>query len=1787
MDFDPSTAKEIGFEYSFDPSTAKPVEAVTFDPSTARPVHDWGTTDARDHRATYVSPPVKNSNTLFSEGSLDRTRLAAESAISVHPLLGRSIGAMEAAEAKRRRAYIANKEMEDTPENRKGIADLEAAHADKVAKYILLRNGLNEDMLAANPSFMENLVGAIGPGLIDPLNIVPISQGKTATQAALKGLAAGVGFGVAGTYEQGAFDRSIGLNKDDPTVKELLEAGVDSGVIVAALSVLTHRFGKPQVKKESVVDSIEADAKAYIEKKASPTKDVDTSNARAPQYLGKKSPATIATENRASDYAAKEGIPYEPATGTLDLKDARGRYDPDFFDTSELAAAEAKANRAAQATSNLPQAADVMVGIPDVRDGNITSPNMTPEELVRAQSNADKTSEPAHSVMEIPEEMGQQPYWPDKALEAAKVKANKTAELSSAFLKAASKKQGGAIDLTQFTGPGFRDLADTVKQSADNLWNMVPDGYKVIFKGAYWADEKGTPSPLFHSTNALEEGTRFTHKEKAFGKYDPRRGDGMLIHVGTPDAAEIKNNYFARTEQNYKTLDGATINFDSLQSRMDAAGLHGDDPFSNSPTIKAVRDQWYADMSAKMELGRSKDTQLFYTSLLKLKEEIKQSGTKNYYDKVLVRKGTSAAQEAVMEAAGIGPDTLRSMLKDIKESGVSDVADALGRRLETRALATIPYKWSSKSNTHVRPMFSSAKNPLFVKDFGNWESPAQIADYLATVPKKDIDGMREQFHKKSKMSVLHPKDILGPEKFAEFQREMRKLSDDFIEQGASEQQNKRVQNFERLYGTLERYGFDHFASENQFERLHPAFQNKATAAEADIPSISLAFWDPKYLHDWADVPRQKQPFVPKSQRGSLNVGEIAKGVSEQYDNAADLLKAFKGKLTDIPFSKKLLPITANQAGEWFKNPLIEWTYNYLRRIDNTIDVRANYNKAYLKDVIDFFKRDRNGALDMVNTLVKIQEPELKAARQWAEDNNAREAFLKEHGMPDHQIPHAIKILNVMKATGLHDQETAYKLREHNFHMEPMYFPKEHTGPFTVYVTKPDGTVVHAQPFDHIVGAREYEKAFKKAAEGQDLIVSLERNEAGTLGNTYAILNQSADQLPEFLRDLNKNLLKEIEIRKRKFEMERSAENVTGATGESIYHSSSEFLGLVKRPGKWQFDQDQRALSLLQRRLEQSYALEKTARIIKEIKEPLLDDPFALVDKDGNRMSELTTYLHQLLAREQGLDISKIQQLQRDSIDAAMNSFGKQVDRVAGMSRGYKGGDISYFKPNEVARVIQAYTWFMSVVKLGWSIPVLAANASTALITPIDGFRTAAREGISQTISLLAGQKAMLAPFDADAIKWLHQADLEGMVEPRISDPMTFVETHTRSAMDKAVNFARDAIEKKTNQAALMYYYNFYKLAYPELSPNSAAFKTKVYKAARSWTGDYTSSAQLMQLSQLGYVGQLHSNFAKWKYNQIGRLANDIQMLGEGNIVPFAITMGVGVLLAGAIGAPIMAEYEALRRLLFTVSGGSIDWKPFPEFLYDSREWIRKNMGEGPAKIAQSLERGPISYGASQLGDMPDLSNSLRYSSLMDVSTLPFSFGGDLYKGMNVSLKALWNIAQRENITQQQAKDITKMLPVVVGKPVNELVENRIQTGAWFKPGYVKQFSTQDRGKYRRTPAEKAMAFAGFTSYNENTFGDRITGKEWNDRRVKTLIGKQVDRMVSNLNHPHVLQDAAEKIFEEKGITGVEAAIQAVIKQKQENQMSYLEQELAKSINITDPIAKAKILEALKKFQPAK
>lgn len=947
--------------------------------------------------------------------------------------------------------------------------------------------------------------------------------------------------------------------------------------------------------------------------------------------------------------------------------------------------------------------------------------------------------------------------------------------------------------------------------------------------------------------------------------------------------------------------------------------------------------------------------------------------------------------------------------------------------------------------------------------------------------------------------------------------------------------------------------------------------------------------------DAVDSLMDRLDYIQKIDKADLGATISDRGTREYKD--VNKVIAETPKDQDIGPWKKLVPMTMNQKAVFLRHPFIKFMFEHNRVIVNEADVRFNQYKTYLFDVEDLIRNKRKDALQMFKVLADIQDPKLKEGRQLAENTGTQDQFLKQQGMPDHLIPLATKVLKVTKAIGQLDQAHALDYFGHNWEHEPMYFPREHTGPWTVSVTStlPGdlGEKIHyMRGFEDSPSAHKMYEALQEALKDKEgYVAKLERNEANSIADVYAALSLNANP-PEFLKGITDQMLKEMEVRKRKFEMERSSENIPGYTGEEIGSSHAS---------------DTKLLTLLQRRMEQSFALEVKGRVLKEIKEPLLDSE---VMQDMPMAKKL---MEQYIYRELGVNITKFRDFGK-AIDRTVENFGKGIDKMAGDIMGYKGGDVSFFKPNELARLGQFYTGLMSIWKLASVPSVLLSNSTSIIAVAADGFRNAGIEaagnpgqlGRLNKIAALASIKALASHVDPAAKAFMKQADLEGQIEPRISDPLRITQEHgVRDVADRTINAPRNVIEKATNVSGLLYYYNYYRLSRPELSPTSTEFKQLVYEAKLSWTGDYSKQATMLGISQMGVLGVFFSNFAKWKFNQIGRLSVDLDVLAKtGSIQPLMITMAINTLLAGAVGAPILVEYDALRQLLQKMD---VNLPPLAGAMYKAKDWIQKNFGGTAGTVADAAIRGPMTWAADKaakemgMTSGPDISSSLRYSSVLAANTLPFSFAYDIYQLGDWSGKEFLKKAGiGYGPTQQDVKEGLKGLPSFMGPAFKAYILDEKRVNAKGETEYVSQASAQDKGFYVRKPDEHALAYTGLKTKKENEEVDRNLYLQYWERKTKKDVSHKLDLMIANLTpkeqksladgsldlhkvNPKVAE-LARDLLETRGTDELAYAFKDLQQTLINRKKDFFTQQFEKAEHTKDVIAKVNLMKQLEGFR---
>ena len=901
-----------------------------------------------------------------------------------------------------------------------------------------------------------------------------------------------------------------------------------------------------------------------------------------------------------------------------------------------------------------------------------------------------------------------------------------------------------------------------------------------------------------------------------------------------------------------------------------------------------------------------------------------------------------------------------------------------------------------------------------------------------------------------------------------------------------------------------------------------------------------------------------------------------------FEHGKDVVEAFPPKyLGDISnVWGKNLP-TVNQLKKIVNHPYFNFFYTHLGKIQRDANARfANYADA-LHPVYELKRGDQ---LTLFKHLVDMQNPETLEALRMAEATNTREQYLLENGMRPDLVPHAIRVLDVMKHAYLMDNNSTARVNREPFEMVPMYFPRAHTGKYNVVIRNPNtNDVDYSTGFDSGVDAQRFVNdlrgSYKAQIDAGDLEIKLSRNHFGAASDIFSAMALE-HAVPESVRSIAAGIEKNIEIAKRKFELHRAEENVPGYVGERLLPEGL----FASSKGKLEND---KLLNLLQNRLRSSYDWEVRSRIISEIKEPFFDDVTVLYDKPN-----LAKLMGQLINRQLGHEISYEYVGKFDeAIQKAVDDASRKVDALYGKYYNYKGGDLALVSPKALAETAQAWTYITSVMKLALHPPVMAANASAIPLVAIDGARTAAKFKLSQITAIAAYMDtlAYVGLENQGAKKFMETAIREGMIEPHIADTYDLAETSGHKAknqLDSIINAPRNAIEKGTNFTAILYYYNFFKRAFPNM--DGEALKQRVYEAARSYTGEYTLQSTPLHISQLGSGGRLISNFAKWKWNQIGRFADDMKDAKNGNFSPIMLNVATQVLLGGVYGTVGIVEYEALRRWF--------DLKPFTSY-FDSAKEVAVKQGFEPESI-EWLRRGALNkfteeaFYAMGFNTAPDISGTMRHSSALDAPIVSFVYAKDVFvDALPPILKSLWEAAggKTTGTTVEDEEKVLSALPSVLSAQLRGVKARfpdasllKMQLGEE-KKETMSHNKFNEKGIYRRSEGESAMAQFGFRSTKENNYTEQTFVNSWERKNRAEQISLRVKGILNNQDNVELFKDNIEDLALVGGTQTVQNIVRQIMNNEINKNLSADEQAAVAMLNTLDPTRKKFMLDQMLRF----
>ena len=316
-------------------------------------------------------------------------------------------------------------------------------------------------------------------------------------------------------------------------------------------------------------------------------------------------------------------------------------------------------------------------------------------------------------------------------------------------------------------------------------------------------------------------------------------------------------------------------------------------------------------------------------------------------------------------------------------------------------------------------------------------------------------------------------------------------------------------------------------------------------------------------------------------------------------------------------------------------------------------------------------------------------------------------------------------------------------------------------------------------------------------------------------------------------------------------------------------------------------------------------------------------------------------------------------------------------------------------------------------------------------------------------------------------------------------------------------------------------------------------------------------------SQAGTAGRLMTNFAKWKWNQIGRLADDIKDAKNGNYMPIALNMSTQVLVGGIYGTAGVVDYEALRRL--GKMTGLWDWVPFTQFFDNAQAMLQKEFNLSP-EHTEWARRGALNEGMSQafeaagLSTAPDISGTMRHSSALEAPTVALVTAKNIFvDSLPIGIKKLWEIAggKTTGVTTEEKEKQIASLPTVLQGPVKHYLAVKSKFGKvdaenlWSPGEIITHSKFNDKGVYKRSEAEQRMSLLNFRSTTENNFMDKQFYNTWLKADRNRQITERVKGILANQDNPELFASNIEDLVQ---IGGVQTA-RNIIKQIKDNEVN--------------------------------
>jgi hypothetical protein len=900
-----------------------------------------------------------------------------------------------------------------------------------------------------------------------------------------------------------------------------------------------------------------------------------------------------------------------------------------------------------------------------------------------------------------------------------------------------------------------------------------------------------------------------------------------------------------------------------------------------------------------------------------------------------------------------------------------------------------------------------------------------------------------------------------------------------------------------------------------------------------------------------------------------------------------------------------------------KNPIPSFVFNHLLEGMRKSEARMIKYDRVSKDIIKWGENNPKETVNFFREWVQLNaKPQLKELRAQlaAGGPDAIRAHFVEKGVSPEAVDKFLPLMDVLK--DVHNSDRASlrksKSRTEDLGEEPLYFPLSRRGPYHVTVKDGTGVIRHAEGFKSLAEAKEFQKdANARKEEGWE-VSEVERTDPSRNLNS-AMTEALTSGAPEWLRDVATNSFMKRAEYVRKFELGRGTHEVGGYLGQIAPTADKQFKDLANA-----------YLDSFSHRVRESHHLENGASAV-ELANDLLIDPTLIRDT----LPKTFNWMNTVLSRHLGLDVSSLPKVDR-RLQAASNKVGRLVTHIDGVMKKYDvNPQDNVFSPELMKSALQAYSYFVSMVKIGLVPHVLAANLIQNVTISLDGARNAMRLGVPLDHVLAAQAKHIayittrLLPKDLrpaafkDIEAKMQKAKDEGVIDPHGREDYTTVENpESRGSVseqawnmaDKVVQAPRDAIERLTNYNAVLFNHFFVDSAFRSLSPD--AKERMVYNLARSFTGDYSQPANLFLYDKAGTLGNLGSNFARWKFNRTSRYLDDLLQLqntGEvgvrSGLGPIVVSLTLGAVMAGGMGTIGLVEYEAIRRMLshFEV----VDLPPLAALI---DKVLPDDLPEGTRTF---VERGAVTAFSDHIARSygqesgPDISTSIRESSFLEFPFVAADYAWDAAVASGVGLKmAVYSAIEkmpdgpqkemaesvfektRMGVTNEETRQVIKAMPVVIQEA---LKYSKGQTKAipdvdnWpHGQKYVVPEQKKDTGNFVRDEFQQTLAMmGGLKTTEENRHTEAKSYHRHLNRKAETTLTKLKQGIMDNPGDTALYERNKKKVFEQYGEEAWKRLEAEVKREREEKMMTdyFTLEELAASRK-GDEVSKGRAFERL-------